>query len=213
MSLINDALKRAKQAQTQAQASPSVAAGPQLRPVESVAHVNKPFGLLLPAALVVLIGIGLFLVWGRFHKTPGSNTNSQIVNHTTPSSAPEPSAIQPAKAAVPAQKTAAEPSSKEQGETVVFGPPSGGQSVAPASKSSLPEVAVSVASVEKSGVASSYPVRLTGIVFHPTRPAAMIGGKTLFINDKVGEWRVVAIDRESATLSNAGQTNVLTLAP
>jgi hypothetical protein len=211
MSLINDALKRAKQ--TQAQASPSVAAGPQLRPVESVPHAHKSFGLLLPAALILIVGIGLFFVWGRFHAAPGANTSSQIVNNTTPSSAPELPATQPVKAAAPVQKTTPEPSSKEQGETIVFGPPSGGQAVAPNSKLSVPEAAISVASVEKPGTISTYPFRLTGIVYHPTRPAAMIGGKTLFINDKVGEWRVVAIARDSATLSNAGQTNVLTLAP
>jgi hypothetical protein len=39
----------------------------------------------------------------------------------------------------------------------------------------------------------------------------MISGKTLFIGDKTGEWRVVAIDQESATLVSAGQTNILTL--
>jgi hypothetical protein len=215
MSLINDALKRAKQAQ--AQASPSVAAGPQLRPVESVPHTHRSLGLLLPATIIVLLGIGLFFVWGRFHTGPKANTNSQIVNNTKPASAPEPPSIQPATtaaaAAAPPQKTTQGSSSKEQGETVVFGPPSGGQTVAPDSKPSVQQAAISVASVEKPGAAGSYPLRLTGIVFHPTHPAAMIGGKTLFINDKVGEWRVVAIDRESATLSKAGQTNVLTLAP
>jgi hypothetical protein len=39
----------------------------------------------------------------------------------------------------------------------------------------------------------------------------MISGKTLFIGDKTGEWRVTAIDQESATLVSASQTNVLTL--
>jgi hypothetical protein len=40
----------------------------------------------------------------------------------------------------------------------------------------------------------------------------MIGGKTLFIGDHLGDMRLVAIDRESATLVCGGQTNVLTLA-
>jgi hypothetical protein len=39
----------------------------------------------------------------------------------------------------------------------------------------------------------------------------MIGGKTLFVGDKLGDLRVVAIDKESATLVGAGQTNVLSL--
>jgi hypothetical protein len=55
------------------------------------------------------------------------------------------------------------------------------------------------------------PLRLQAIVFNPSRPSAMVSGKTLFIGDKLGEFRVVAIDQESATLVGGGQTNVLSL--
>jgi hypothetical protein len=54
-------------------------------------------------------------------------------------------------------------------------------------------------------------IRLQAIVFHPTRPSAMINGKTLFLGDMLGEMQLVAIGRESATLVGAGQTNLLTL--
>ncbi len=39
----------------------------------------------------------------------------------------------------------------------------------------------------------------------------MIGGKMLYVGDKVGDLRIVAIDQESATLIGATRTNVLTL--
>ena len=39
----------------------------------------------------------------------------------------------------------------------------------------------------------------------------MISGKTLFIGDKLGDLRVVAIGPQSATLVGAGQTNVFSL--
>ncbi len=55
------------------------------------------------------------------------------------------------------------------------------------------------------------PLRLQAIVFNPQRPSALISGKTLFIGDKLGDARVVAIDQESATLVSAGKTNLLTL--
>jgi hypothetical protein len=55
------------------------------------------------------------------------------------------------------------------------------------------------------------PLRLQAIIFNPRRPSAMISGKTLFVGDKLGDLRVVAINRESATLAGAGQTNVLSL--
>ncbi len=55
------------------------------------------------------------------------------------------------------------------------------------------------------------PLRLQAIFFNPTRPSAIISGKTLFMGDKLGELRVVAIDEETATLVGAGHTNVLSL--
>src|SRR5262249_22626228 len=56
------------------------------------------------------------------------------------------------------------------------------------------------------------PLRLQAIVDNPSHPLAMIGGRTLQVGDKVGELRLVAIDRESATLVGAGATNILSLA-
>jgi hypothetical protein len=55
------------------------------------------------------------------------------------------------------------------------------------------------------------PLRLQAIIFTPKRPSAMISGRTLYVGDKLGDLRVVAIDKESATLTGAGQTNVLSL--
>ncbi len=39
----------------------------------------------------------------------------------------------------------------------------------------------------------------------------MISGRTLFIGDRTGEWRLVAITQNAATLVKGSQTNVLTL--
>ena len=55
------------------------------------------------------------------------------------------------------------------------------------------------------------PLRLQAIIFNPKRPSALVSGKTVFIGDKLGDARVVAIDQDSATLVSAGKTNVLTL--
>jgi hypothetical protein len=55
------------------------------------------------------------------------------------------------------------------------------------------------------------PLRLQAIIFNPKRPSALISGKTLFIGDKLGDSRVVAIDQDSATLVGGGKTNVLSL--
>jgi hypothetical protein len=39
----------------------------------------------------------------------------------------------------------------------------------------------------------------------------MILGQTLFIGERIGDWKLVAVGRDSATLVAGGQTNVLRL--
>jgi len=56
------------------------------------------------------------------------------------------------------------------------------------------------------------PLRLQAIIFNPKRPSVMISGKTLFVGDKLGDMRVVAIEKDSAILAGGGQTNVLSVA-
>jgi hypothetical protein len=51
---------------------------------------------------------------------------------------------------------------------------------------------------------------LQGIVYSK-RPSAVINGKTLFVGDRIREFRVVAITPDTAILSGAGRTNVLSL--
>ncbi|HEX4263277.1 MAG TPA: hypothetical protein VH597_02975 [Verrucomicrobiae bacterium] len=68
MSLVNDALKRAKDAQ---QKSPPVAPGPQLLPA-GPASFNAPsrgMGKAAPAVLILIALIGLFLLWRDHGKT------------------------------------------------------------------------------------------------------------------------------------------------
>ena len=55
------------------------------------------------------------------------------------------------------------------------------------------------------------PLKLQAIFFTPGRPSVMIGGKTLFVGDRVGEFRILAITPNSATLEGAGQKKVLSL--
>jgi hypothetical protein len=55
------------------------------------------------------------------------------------------------------------------------------------------------------------PLRLQGIVFNPKRLSAVINGKTLFLRDRIGEFRVAAIRQDSVTLIATGRTNILTL--
>jgi hypothetical protein len=55
------------------------------------------------------------------------------------------------------------------------------------------------------------PYKLQAVFYNPARPAAMIGGKTVFIGDHVGLYRVKSITSDTVTLESGGQVKVLKL--
>jgi hypothetical protein len=56
------------------------------------------------------------------------------------------------------------------------------------------------------------PPKVQSIIFHPTRPSALINGRVAFLGDRIPEGEVVAISQNSVTVIAANETNVLTLA-
>jgi hypothetical protein len=208
MSLINDALRRAKEAQEQA----PVPRSPHLpfRPVEPAQQsARRGLGLLLPAALAAVALLALLVVWqwtrmrGAAIPTEVNARTAHVPQAATPASA---LAAQPA----PVQAPASPPS-----------PLSGAAASVAADAASAPTYEP-LAGIQESDATNEpaitaptppkpAPLRLQAIIFNPRRPSAMISGKTLFIGDKLGDLRVVAISKESAILAGAGQTNVLTL--
>jgi hypothetical protein len=53
--------------------------------------------------------------------------------------------------------------------------------------------------------------KLQGIYWRPSRPSAVINGKTVYIGNRVENARVTAIDQESVTITVHGETKVLSL--
>ncbi len=220
MSLINDALKRAKEAQ---QEVPLCTPNLPLRPVEpGQQHARHNLGLLLPVALAVVALLALFLVW-QLAQTRPTKVAMQAVARTTPALSP-PAALPTApplvrtEAALPAKATPPDSSARQASAS----PPMAAAAGAPAANppvvaSNTPvadaqeSVATNAAAVSAIAPPKPAPLRLQGIVFNPQRPSAMISGRTVFIGDKVGGLRVVAIDQDSTTLVGAGQTNILSL--
>jgi hypothetical protein len=202
MSLINDALKRAQEAHENLPPPPPTSAVPQFRPAEPTDRPGIGPGVLMLATLCILLLLGLLISWVWVQKNASTIKAQAAASPATPVSAPAvaspapsvPPAVQPQDAAVAAPATPAAPV-----ETVV---------VTPAPPAPAPPENTVVVPVEPPKPA----LKLQGIVYNPLRPAAMISGKTLFIGDRTGEWRVTAINPESATLVSGGQTNVLTLA-
>ena len=218
MSLVNDALKRAKEAQQQA--APPPPSQMQYQPIEPGQHVRHGLGLMVPVILAVLALLGLVAAWqwAQGHRMTGplevrANTRTAVQTTVTPQPVPPP-------AATTTPAPAIEPSPPSQIEahpiptigvvdtlTPIDPPTSASPAVAKAPENEVPN-AMAIAPTPQPKPA---PLRLQAIVFIPKRPSVLISGKTLFIGDKLGDAHVVAIDRESATLVGGGKTNVLSL--
>lgn len=223
MSLINDALRRAKEAQQQQ--PPASPAGPPLRPVERAPA--RGTGVWLSLAFGIVFAAAAILLWqwvqqNRQGKQVVTNLPAQAQPLTPPPAQPatapalEPTSLSPAPAppvpAAPAPvatvsqlpKPAAVPASTPALETT---PPA-----APPVAAATPAPAPATTSAPPAIVAAPKPpLKLQGVIAHPTRPSVLISGKLLFIGDRIEEYRVVAIATQSATLVGSGRTNILSL--
>ena len=208
MSLINDALRRAKEAQDDVPLPTS--RDLPFRPIEPAQQrARRGLGLLLPGALAVVALLSLLFVWqwtqARMGVTPTTvNARTTRVPLTTAPAAAL--ATRPAPVQAPPA-----PSSPATGAVATLA----ADAASAPSDDSIDDMQESEATDPPAMTASTppkpAPLRLQAIVFNPKRPSAMINGKTLFIGDKLGDLRVVAIDKESAILAGAGRTNILTL--
>ena len=209
MSLINDALRRAKQAHDRM--APR-APGPELLPVEPAAQPGHRSGLIIPVITLVGLGLTLFFGWWMFPHN-GSVKPTRLVPRSVSAArdarAPRP-LLQPVTTydksaeslSIPAQVTNSGPVPSRTRDA----------GAATAVRSAAATGATNTARpLTQPPLAQAAPLKLQGIFFHPTRPAAMISGNTVYIGDQVGNLRVVAIDQQSATLAAGGQTNILKL--
>jgi MSHA biogenesis protein MshK len=192
----------------------------QFQPVEPGQHVRHGLGLIVPVALAVVALIGLVFVWqwAQGHRMTEPREARAVTRTAVQTTvAPQPVSA-PAAAALPTPPS--EPNSAPQKKS--RGTPATGVTDTLAATESATPAGAALAKEQESEATNSAaiappaqpkpaPLRLQAIVFNPKRPSALISGKTLFIGDKLGDARVVAIDRESATLVGAGKTNVLSL--
>jgi hypothetical protein len=161
MSLINDALKRARQSQS----NPPPVGGPPLRPVEP--RNNSSLAWLLPAIIIFLIVVACFFIGLAM----ANRTVTKIVN-------------------------APEPDFSNTPPTEVIS--------APAPQPVVP--------VEPAVSTEPPPLKVQGIAFDPSKPWAIINGRTVFIGDPVGEFHVKAISKYTVTLAGAdGKEKIITL--
>jgi hypothetical protein len=218
MSLINDALKRAKEAQ---QSAPRENPGLQFHPVEPE---NPPstsskgsLGVLLPVALAVMGLLLVLLVWQRIKDHRNQVPREIPVRAVNPRPALAESAPSQAQDTAPAARPAvpapllATPTTPASVQTSKSSGTSNAPTVASDLTSGEPAATNGVALVPAPALPKPAPPKLQGVVWNPSRPSALINGQALFIGERISDYKLIRITPASATLSGSGQTIVLTL--
>jgi hypothetical protein len=163
MSLINDALKQARQPQSN---NPPSGSPPPLPPVESPPRGGINW-FLLTLIVLLLVAAGFLFGLSLSKSTSLSPTNVAKRSH--------PRQIEVVSNSLP----------------VVTNAPSGSNAVIAVPPPPEP--------------------KLQGILFAPTRPSAIVDGRTVFVGGHVSGFRVTAISKNDVTLENGTKTKVLRL--
>jgi hypothetical protein len=180
MSLVNDALKRAKQAQNE---NPPPTPPLHFQPVDPAQESAARSPLLLVGfvlALILVVTLGGVAVW---FVTQKQNANLRV----------EARPAEPASTVAPVLPTAASNPLVALAPTLI----------------DLGQHDTNTAIVADS--AEPPPLKLQGIFFNPRNPSAVVGGRTVYVGERVNGCRVVAITPASVTLFNGVATNVLSL--
>jgi len=197
MSLINDALKRATEAQPAGKATPEMETTMKPAPQRTV---GLPV-YFTPVLLFIVSGACWFLI-------KGWDVRRQSIASTKP---------------VPVQaREAEELPNIPAGEGSELPIPENRQFALndrPSPSSSLRAAGGNAATgaaaepVSGSVVTDEAPAsfRLQGIFYRPANPSAVVNSKTVFVGDRIANAKVKAIDHQSVTLDVAGETKVLTL--
>lgn len=194
MSLINDALKRAKQAQ---QENPPATPPLEFRPVETGQRGNHRTTLLavgLTLVIVAILGLSGLLVWYvQQSKQTAMPVAARIADPPlVPLAATTNPPATPLLPLAPdntlSNLIAPRPDNPEVPNTNRY-PVAGETALAP------PPLAL----------------KLQGIFFNPQNPSAVVSGKTVYLGDRVNGFRVMGISPVAVTLVNAMETNVLSL--
>jgi hypothetical protein len=189
MSLVNDALKRAKEAQQPTPAPPI--SGPPFKEIDTV-QVSARW-ITSPITMVVVAVIALFVVWQllqRGNESSGSEgNNTQVAARSSVTPGTSPATVEP-------------PSSKPEPEAGVAPGVTVVTNEAPADPASLAKDHAQEEIVPPAPPAPP-PLRLQAVIWNPKRPSAIISGKTVFVGDEIQDFKVTRINQDSATLSGS----------
>jgi hypothetical protein len=217
MSLINDAIKRANQANKDRQ-PPGNPAAPSPAEMQTVDNPqSQPAGgsmtsMLLIAGIVVFVLLGGSLL---FLSMSGNRSNEAPVQ--SPVVATEPPSPANTPVPQPRESLALTPAPMESPVADALQnpvpPPSTtlpGQTAAAVAPSTAPAIAASPLA-QPAGPRPFPELKLQGIYYRLRDPSVMINGQTLEIGDLVENARVIRIERKEVTLELDGQQKVLRL--
>lgn len=188
MSLINDALKRAKESQRKN--PPSEVSS--IRPVETNEKESKS-NLALPAVIVFLIVAALALIGLAMFKQTGNKIPAEKL-------AVAPAAVPKTEIAAAVLPVTNAPAPVPTNPPVVSTPVVAAAPVAPIVTATNPITVIPPA---------PKPLRLQGIAYDAAHPSAIINGKAVSIGGRVAGMRVTAITPDSVTLAGDGRTKTL----
>jgi hypothetical protein len=208
MSLINDALKRAKQAQKENPAPPPALPFKAADPFQQ--RNSGPPILLIVAVVVVLALVGWFVVMAlqkreTVHPVANAKQPDESIMQTA-----APSVVTPAANSVPAQQPAPPAVPVQPVSTTNSAVAAGNPATAPRPAPTDSVTNVTVAAPDAAPPKPALP-KLQGIFYRPARPSAVINGKNVSIGSRVGDFQVLAIRQESVIIGSATQTNILSL--
>jgi len=198
MSLINDALKRATQAQPASKPTPEMET--TMKPAPQPRTVGLPV-YFTPVLLFIVSGACWFLI-------KGWDVRRQNMASTK---------------SIPVQAREVEMSGIPAGEGTELPIPENRQfALNDRPSPSLPvntSSGTAVADASAESVLARIPTeeaqpatfKLQGIFFRPANPSAVVNSKTVFVGDRIANAKVKAIDHQSVTLDIAGEIKLLTL--
>ncbi len=211
MSLINDALKRAKQGQQQ-----NPFGGQPIRPLQPAdyaARSNYPLRFALAVLLVAALALSGWFFWkwwrssGESHQTAGGESTAASAEKSKTSAKPVP------------RKQLIKVSTNIVVRTNLVGSPQSEAPAQAASSNSLisaPQTNAAALAPPTNVAAPAPPspfadLKLQSIIFSEDKRAAGINGELLYVGDDIRGARVMRIDRQSVTVERNGETNVLRL--
>jgi hypothetical protein len=205
MSLINDALKRASQAEKNRPRDDDLPAAMQAVP----AARRSLLPVVTSVAAVALLAVGGWLMWISFaHRaslaSPAIPTPPKPVAASSLRPDPPPPLPSASVAKEVAPPVAPPPTPKPETAPVAV-------TVAPPVKTNPPALPVAAPAALSTTPPPFPELKLQGIFYSSTNPRAIINGQIHVQNDLVGEVRLVTISRNKVTVEWNGQTKDLNL--